>query len=157
MSRRSEYTAWANMIQRCTNPKHPSFKWYGARGVTVHPPWRLSFRVFLADVGPKPSPELTLERRNNDGNYEPGNVYWATFKAQNNNRRGNLVLVKVEGESHNLSEWAQINDISIGTIWNRRHAGMSLEEAVTLKPKLLGVRVRNQRAMLTTNVPFVPP
>jgi hypothetical protein len=82
-----EYWAWANMKQRCHNPRHPNFFRYGACGVRVCERWRRSFTAFLADVGPRPGPGYTLDRIDNLGNYEPGNVRWATWTVQNGNRR----------------------------------------------------------------------
>jgi hypothetical protein len=76
-----------NMKARCHNPRHPGFPGYGACGIVVCDRWRESFIAFFADVGPKPSPEHTLERIDNDGSYEPGNVRWATWKVQSENRR----------------------------------------------------------------------
>jgi hypothetical protein len=85
--RSAEYTAWRGMLARCYQPSSPSYKNYGARGITVCERWRNSFVSFLVDVGLKPDPRLTLDRIRNDVGYEPGNVRWATWTQQNNNRR----------------------------------------------------------------------
>jgi hypothetical protein len=82
-----EYIAWANMLQRCHNPRNPTYARYGACGVVVCDNWRRSFTAFLEDVGPRPTRRHTLDRIDNEGNYEPGNVRWATWKVQSNNRR----------------------------------------------------------------------
>jgi hypothetical protein len=75
------------MRQRCYNSRNLKFAQYGARGIRVCERWLHSFENFLADVGLKPSPELSLDRINNDGNYEPDNVRWHSAKQQANNRR----------------------------------------------------------------------
>lgn len=80
-----EYYAWISMKQRCTNPKRHNYKNYGGRGIVVCDRWRDSFINFLADVGERPGPEFSLDRINNDGNYEPGNVRWATRSQQQRN------------------------------------------------------------------------
>ena len=82
----SEYVAWMNMLARCRNAKHPRFKQYGAKGVTVCERW-LKFENFIADMGKKPSPDLTLDRINPEGNYEPSNCRWISFDENRRNRR----------------------------------------------------------------------
>lgn len=83
-SRPPEYTVWQNMRARCLRATHPSYHRYGGRGITVCPEWA-DFRTFLADVGHRPGPGYSLERANNDGGYEPGNVRWATQSEQMRN------------------------------------------------------------------------
>lgn len=82
-----EYRRWMSMKARCGNPKHPHYANYGGRGIQVCERWLHSFESFLADMGTLPSPELTLDRIDNDRGYEPGNVRWADRKTQNQNRR----------------------------------------------------------------------
>lgn len=78
---------WHSMIRRCHDPEHPSYFDYGARGITVCDRWRESFVRFVVDMGPKPTPTHSLDRINNDGDYEPGNVRWATRAEQRANQR----------------------------------------------------------------------
>ncbi len=85
----TEHKTWMAMIQRCTNPNNNRWRHYGARGISVCDRW-LKFENFLADMGLRPK-GLTLDRKNNDGNYEPGNCRWATASEQQRNKRGSRV------------------------------------------------------------------
>lgn len=87
MSETPTYNAWSGMIQRCENHNHVSFEDYGGRGITVCKRWKESFENFLSDVGERPSKGVSLDRVDNNGNYEPGNVRWATPTEQQLNRR----------------------------------------------------------------------
>lgn len=85
VGRTSEYRIWSLMIQRCENPKNPAFDRYGGRGITVCKRWH-QFVNFLEDMGRRPS-DRSLDRKNNDGNYERRNCRWATRSEQMKNRR----------------------------------------------------------------------
>ncbi|QHJ80631.1 MAG: hypothetical protein [Bacteriophage sp.] len=80
------YSSWSGMKQRCTNPKHPKFRHYGGRGIKVCERWQ-SYDNFISDMGPRPSLKHSVERKDNEGDYTPGNCVWATQTTQCNNRR----------------------------------------------------------------------
>lgn len=98
------YHSWASMIQRCSNPNFPHYSYYGGRGIKVCKRWKI-FANFYADMGERPK-ELTLERINNQGNYEPSNCKWATKLEQAGNTRAN-VIVTINGRSQCIAAWAR--------------------------------------------------
>lgn len=136
-----EYDAWRSMIQRCTNPARKDFDRYGGRGIRVCEEWNApeGFSRFLAHVGPRPSTAHSIDRfPNMDGNYEPGNVRWATREEQNNNRSNNRVL-SFRGERRTMSEWARIVGLSVQTISERLRAGWSVERSLMARPARYGM------------------
>ena len=132
MSGTSEYYAWTGMIQRCTNPNHPGWDGWGGRGIMVCDRWRYSFENFLEDVGRKSSPELTLERMDNNKGYEPGNVCWATFTKQADNRRSRSKYGSgIQFDGHWYRVYIKINRVKtkIGTFRTLEEAKLARAEA----------------------------
>lgn len=82
-----EYATWTGMKSRCSNPNETGYANYGGRGISVCAEWRHDFQAFFEYMGPKPDPSYSIDRIDVDGNYEPGNVRWATPKEQANNKR----------------------------------------------------------------------
>lgn len=121
---------WGLIVHRCCNPKSPAYGNYGGRGITICNRWRYSFEAFVADVGERPTDAHTLDRINNDGNYEPGNVRWATRTEQARNTRFNR-RITVNGVTKVLQEWANETGISRRTIAARLRRGWSPEKAVS--------------------------
>lgn len=80
------YSCWKHMRGRCHRPKHQDYKYYGARGIKVCRRWDI-FTNFVEDMGPRPGPGYSIDRRNNNGNYTPSNCYWATRREQGRNTR----------------------------------------------------------------------
>lgn len=99
-----EYKTWIAMKQRCLNPKATSFRHYGGRGITVCERWRDDFVAFLTDVGPKPSPQHSIERSDNNGPYAPDNCSWAVQIDQMNNNRRNR-YIEYRGERRTFTQW----------------------------------------------------
>jgi hypothetical protein len=118
------------MISRCENPGNPKFHRYGARGISVSPKWRHDFAAFLADMGPKPSSGHSLDRINNDGNYEPGNCRWATPKQQIQNS-SRVRLLTHNGLTLCLTEWAERLGIANSSLRSRLHRCASPERALS--------------------------
>ncbi len=118
MKRAPEYDCWAKMIQRCTNPRANGYKYWGGRGITICPRWRQSYQAFLEDVGPRPTNKHAIDRIDNAGNYEPGNVRWVTRDVQNRNRR-NTGMFTWMNRTMTLAEWSKITGFSYRTLQMR--------------------------------------
>lgn len=120
--RTAEYRAWGNIKTRCFNQANANYPYYGGRGITMHAPWRKDFQRFLADVereiGRRPSLVHTIDRTDVDGNYEPGNIRWATRAEQSQNLRRNVKLT-LGAETKPLSEWADQFGIPYHTLYGR--------------------------------------
>lgn len=128
-SRRPEYRIWMSMKMRCAPGGHPR---YAGRGIRVHPEWEKSFDTWFAYMGPRPSDQHSIDRKDNDGHYEPGNVRWATRVQQANNvRRRNERRYSIMGREYKLSEIAAQTGISIRVLRRRLAAGMTIEKAAT--------------------------
>lgn len=120
-----EYIAWLGMKARCYNPKNPSYRDYGERGIQVCEQWVTSYTRFLSDMGRKPSASFTLERLDVDGGYTMGNCVWATRKAQANNKRSNY-LITYSGETRTLAQWAEVLGLPARQLRARLVAGWSV-------------------------------
>lgn len=127
-----EYRAWEAMIKRCENPSHESYPRYGGRGIIVCHRWRESYEDFLSDVGRKPTPKHSLDRYPDyNGNYEPGNVRWATVIQQGRNRSQNK-LYTYNGKTQCVAQWADDYAINQETLGTRLRRGMSIEDALVM-------------------------
>ncbi|AGK99014.1 hypothetical protein [Clostridium pasteurianum] len=117
------YTIWAGMKNRCCNSYTPTYKNYGARGIRVCNEWLNSFEIFYnwaITHGYKDT--LTIDRKDNNGNYEPGNCRWATDKEQSNNKRTN-VYITYNGRTQTAKQWSDELDINYSTLLRRFHKG----------------------------------
>lgn len=126
------YNTWRGMKDRCTNPKATNYSNYGGRGISLCEQWE-SFETFYQWAkGNGYQPGLTIERSNNDGNYEPGNCRWATRTEQNNNRRSNN-MVTFNGVTKPISAWARTTGINYRTLKSRiMESGWPIEQALTV-------------------------
>ncbi len=132
-SKRSEsnciFRSWEGMKARCYKTDHNSYQNYGGRGITVCERWLNSFEAFLQDMGERPSIKHTLDRIDNDGNYEPGNCRWATPEEQHNNRRDSRFLTH-DGKTQTAAQWAREVGIPYITFMARLRK-WSVEKAIT--------------------------
>lgn len=125
----------AGMLQRCYYPAHKDYHRYGGRGITVCARWRESFENFLADMGPRPSPQHSIDRIDNDGPYSPENCRWATGAEQGRHKCSNRVISAL-GKTMTLIEWGEVTGIAHELIRARiDRLGWTAEAAVTRAPR----------------------
>lgn len=122
-----EYRAWSSIRWRCNNLLESR---YGGRGIQMCQRWRESFAAFLEDVGSAPTARHQIDRIDNDGHYEPGNVRWTTSQ-MNNRNRGNTLLASFNGETRPVKEWAERTGIGYWTLRIRLAHGWPVDRALT--------------------------
>lgn len=135
MSKTNIYSEWNGIIQRCENTNNKSFLDYGGKGITMCERWRKSFEAFYADVSKLPNFGIegySINRIDNNGDYEPNNVEWADDITQANNKRNNH-LITYNGKTQSLSQWAIECEIKYSTLLMRLRRGWSIERALTTK------------------------
>lgn len=131
LSRHPLHTTWLNIIQRCTNPSNKRFPQYGGRGITICESWRHDFARFLSDMGEKPSPLHTIERRNNNRGYSKDNCSWELPEVQANNKSNNR-FIQFAGKKQTVTQWSREVGISRRTLILRiDHLGWDEERALT--------------------------
>ncbi len=123
-----EWNSWRCMKSRCYKINDKEYKNYGARGIIVCDRWLNSFKNFFADMGPRPF-GYTIDRIDNNGNYEPTNCRWATAKEQGNNSRVNRIIT-FNNISLNLIQWSERLNISTSIISKRLKAGWTMEQII---------------------------
>lgn len=129
---------YKSMKSRCYNKNNNRYSSYGARGIEICPEWLgcdgfINFNNWSINNGYNDS--LTIDRINTDGNYEPSNCRWTTYKIQENNKTNNRII-ECKGVCHTLGEWSEITGLKLSTIWARLNAGWSDEDAILTPLKI---------------------
>ena len=119
------------MKYRCLTKSSHKYARYGGRGITVHPPWVESFELFYDYIGDPPSAKHSLDRIDNNGNYEPGNVRWATPHQQRVNQEGGTRDIIYEGKTYSLTDAAAKFGMTKHTLFKRLERGWDIEAALT--------------------------
>lgn len=143
LSHLPEYRIWHGMRQRCRNPNTFRYEDYGGRGISVCKRWN-KFVNFYADMGPRPSPEYSLDRINNDGPYKKSNCRWATRQTQSRNGRG-CHKIMYRGKNLTIQEWSERYGINRNTLDHRVKRGWDFEVALTLAPDIANSITRSRR------------
>lgn len=150
MSHSPEYRSWGRMKKACTDPTHHNYSNYGGRGITFCPRWE-KFENFYADMGPRPE-NHTIDRIDNNGNYEPDNCRWATPRQQLTNKRNN-VRITFKDETMTLMEWSERIGCIFNTLELRLKRGWSVEDALTRPIAKNGPRTGKGMSKYATDLP----
>ena len=127
------YRVWCAIKARCLNKNTVAYKDYGARDITICDDWKSSYESFRDWALCNGYQEkLSIDRIDNNQGYSPENCRWVDAKAQANNRRSNRIY-EIDGETHNLTEWANLRGVNPKTLYSRMYSGMSFEEALNYK------------------------
>jgi hypothetical protein len=129
LSNTPEHGIWKDMIKRCTNSNCKSYKNYGGRGIRVCDRWLHSFVAFYEDMGKRPSSKYTLDRTDNNGNYEPSNCRWVVGIVQHNNKRTNVWLT-ANGITMTVTQWARYTGLPYSTIKGRLKLGWPTDKVL---------------------------
>lgn len=136
------YNSWSGMKSRCSNPNLPLYKYYGGRGIKVCDKW-CSFKGFWEDMGPTYKAGLSIDRIDNNGDYEPDNCRWATHKEQCNNRRSNTII-EIDGVTKTLAQWCDLSGLKRTTIIQRHFGlGWDFKRALELKEETWQAIIQN--------------
>lgn len=130
-----EYNAWTMMKRRCYNVKNKRYPEWGGRGIMVCDKWLNDFMAFFNDMGVRPSDAHSLDRKDNNGNYEQSNCRWATKEEQSTNRPSWVNAIEFEGCTLTMTQWAEKVGISRKTLYDRFKNGWLIKDALTT-PKL---------------------
>lgn len=122
-----EYCVWTGMQHRCYDKKNEKYPDYGGRGIIVCDRWLQSFSNFLDDMGGRPTPKHTIDRINNNGNYEKENCRWATSKEQARNKRNNR-WIEYNGQKLIIQDWAKLFNVNMSTLHERLKNGQPFED-----------------------------
>lgn len=136
MRKTAEYRIWTHIKSRCYNEKVPEFKHYGGRGISMCDRWLSSFNNFIADMMVRPTNKHSIDRIDNNGNYEPSNCRWATSSEQANNTRSNRKIT-INGTTKNMGQWANENGLRHESVYKRLKRGKSGADIIASRPDLI--------------------